>query len=102
MIHQMYFAWLAFQALLAIVVPGPVGIGQLTPAGYQLKYKVNGMYTGAPRLCCVTRFIVVSFLGMSTSPVVFSICNYLTKSCGLNIVTPASAPNDKVSNIPYL
>jgi 7-dehydrocholesterol reductase len=34
--------WLAFQALLAVYLPGPTGYGQLTPAGHVLEYKVNG------------------------------------------------------------
>lgn len=40
---QIYFAWLAFQAVLAVFFPGPDGWGQVTPAGHKLKYKVNGM-----------------------------------------------------------
>jgi 7-dehydrocholesterol reductase len=37
-----YVAWLLFQFLLAVFLPGPTDHGQLTPAGHILKYKVNG------------------------------------------------------------
>jgi hypothetical protein len=38
-----YSAWLIFQALLYIYLPGSASSGQLTPAGYLLKYKTNGL-----------------------------------------------------------
>lgn len=41
--YKIYVAWLAFQAFLALFVPGPVGYGQVTPAGHKLKYNVNGL-----------------------------------------------------------
>eukprot|EP01134_Creolimax_fragrantissima_P005448 CFRG5448T1 len=40
---KMYATWLLFQALLAVVVPGPTGYGQTTPAGHTLEYLVNGL-----------------------------------------------------------
>lgn len=39
----MYFGWLSFQAALYVFLPGPVGYGQMTPAGYKLPYIVNGL-----------------------------------------------------------
>ena len=40
---QLYFAWLAFQALLYVYLPGMIGYGQTTPAGHTLPYIVNGL-----------------------------------------------------------
>ncbi|KAJ3084617.1 hypothetical protein HK102_000606 [Quaeritorhiza haematococci] len=40
---QLYFAWLAFQIFLYMVVPAKIGYGQATPAGYILEYVVNGL-----------------------------------------------------------
>lgn len=39
---RLYFAWLFFQAFLYVFLPGPVGYGQMTPAGHKLPYIVNG------------------------------------------------------------
>ena len=36
----LYFGWLAFQALLYVVLPGKIGYGQMTPAGHLLPYVV--------------------------------------------------------------
>ena len=38
-----YASWLAFQAALYSLLPGPISTGQLTPAGNLLKYKTNGL-----------------------------------------------------------
>ena len=38
-----YSAWLLFQATLYTFLPSDLGTGQLTPAGYQLKYYTNGL-----------------------------------------------------------
>lgn len=38
-----YSAWLAFQIALFTYLPGPLSIGQLTPAGHLLKYTTNGL-----------------------------------------------------------
>ena len=38
-----YATWLAFQATLYSLLPGPISTGQLTPAGNLLKYKTNGL-----------------------------------------------------------
>eukprot|EP00158_Paraphelidium_tribonemae_P008658 Partr_v1_DN28644_c1_g1_i2_m50421 putative )-reductase len=40
---QLLAGWIAFQAVLAEFLPGPIGYGQMTPAGHQLPYKVNGL-----------------------------------------------------------
>ncbi|OAJ41205.1 hypothetical protein BDEG_24839 [Batrachochytrium dendrobatidis JEL423] len=40
---QLYFGWLAFQAVLYSVLPGKIGYGQTTPAGHTLPYVVNGL-----------------------------------------------------------
>ncbi|KAI8823965.1 ergosterol biosynthesis ERG4/ERG24 [Fimicolochytrium jonesii] len=40
---QLYFAWLLFQAALYAFLPGKIGYGQMTPAGYTLPYVVNGL-----------------------------------------------------------
>ena len=40
---QLYFGWLAFQAILYVWLPGPIGYGQMTPAGHKLPYIVNGL-----------------------------------------------------------
>ncbi|KAJ1513409.1 hypothetical protein HMI56_002511 [Coelomomyces lativittatus] len=50
------FAWILFQASLYQYLPGPVGIGQTTPAGYLLKYKVNGL-----RCWCLTHLLYILF-----------------------------------------
>ncbi|KAL7267263.1 hypothetical protein RUND412_010158 [Rhizina undulata] len=38
-----YVAWLAFQTILYLWLPGKTGYGQRTPAGNLLPYKVNGL-----------------------------------------------------------
>lgn len=38
-----YAAWVLFQAVLYAWLPGQIGYGQRTPAGYLLPYRVNGM-----------------------------------------------------------
>lgn len=38
-----YGAWLLFQIVLFAYLPGPLSIGQLTPAGHLLKYTTNGL-----------------------------------------------------------
>ncbi|TPX37052.1 hypothetical protein SmJEL517_g00864 [Synchytrium microbalum] len=40
---QLYFAWLLFQIALAVFLPGKIGYGQMTPAGFTLPYIVNGL-----------------------------------------------------------
>ncbi|KAJ3054573.1 hypothetical protein HK097_001406 [Rhizophlyctis rosea] len=40
---QVYAGWLIFQALCYRFVPGKIGYGQMTPAGYKLPYIVNGL-----------------------------------------------------------
>ncbi|KAJ3175234.1 hypothetical protein HDU87_006316 [Geranomyces variabilis] len=40
---KLYFAWLGFQALLYSYLPGKIGYGQMTPAGFTLPYIVNGL-----------------------------------------------------------
>ncbi|RKO92268.1 ergosterol biosynthesis ERG4/ERG24, partial [Blyttiomyces helicus] len=40
---QLYFAWVAFQAVLYAFLPGKIGYGQTTPAGHTLPYVVNGL-----------------------------------------------------------
>ncbi|KAI8903513.1 ergosterol biosynthesis ERG4/ERG24 [Gorgonomyces haynaldii] len=40
---QLYFAWLSFQVLLYVYLPGKIGYGQTTPAGFTLPYVVNGL-----------------------------------------------------------
>ena len=42
-----YACWLAFQATLYRLLPGPLSTGQLTPAGNLLKYKTNGLLAWA-------------------------------------------------------
>ncbi|KAJ3019496.1 hypothetical protein HKX48_002029 [Thoreauomyces humboldtii] len=44
---QLYFSWLAFQAVLYKFLPGKIGYGQMTPAGYTLPYVVNGLLAWA-------------------------------------------------------
>ncbi|KDQ20237.1 hypothetical protein BOTBODRAFT_125802 [Botryobasidium botryosum FD-172 SS1] len=39
-----YVGWLVFQGLLYAFLPGKIGYGQRTPAGYLLPYKVNGLF----------------------------------------------------------
>ncbi|GAT30143.1 7-dehydrocholesterol reductase [Aspergillus luchuensis] len=38
-----YAAWLSFQGLLYIALPGPTVFGPPTPAGRRLRYKLNGL-----------------------------------------------------------
>jgi len=38
-------AWIIFQALLYVALPGKTGYGQPTPAGHTLPYTVNGLTT---------------------------------------------------------
>lgn len=38
-----YGGWIIFQFLLYVLVPGPIGKGQETPAGHVLSYNVNGL-----------------------------------------------------------
>jgi len=39
----MYFGWIVFQGLLFGYMPGRLTKGQITPAGYELSYIVNGL-----------------------------------------------------------
>ncbi|KAJ3192963.1 7-dehydrocholesterol reductase [Entophlyctis luteolus] len=39
----LFSGWLIFQAALYAFLPGPIGYGQMTPAGFVLPYIVNGM-----------------------------------------------------------
>ncbi len=32
----LYFGWLAYSALCYVILPGPIGYGQVTPANYKL------------------------------------------------------------------
>ena len=38
-----YALWILFQAALYTFLPGPLSIGQVTPAGHLLKYRTNGL-----------------------------------------------------------
>ncbi len=38
---QLYFGWLAFQAVLYTILPAKIGYGQRTPAGHLLPYVVR-------------------------------------------------------------
>jgi 7-dehydrocholesterol reductase len=38
-----YIGWLLFQAMLYTFLPSKLGTGQLTPAGYLLQYRINGL-----------------------------------------------------------
>ncbi|KAB8079703.1 ergosterol biosynthesis ERG4/ERG24 [Aspergillus leporis] len=38
-----YAAWLAFQAIMYIYLPGREALGPVTPAGRRLRYKLNGL-----------------------------------------------------------
>lgn len=38
-----YAAWLAFQALLYVYLPGREALGPITPGGRRLRYKLNGL-----------------------------------------------------------
>ncbi|KAJ7585374.1 7-dehydrosterol-delta 7-reductase [Mycena floridula] len=40
---RLYGLWVAFQAVLCIILPGTTGYGDRTPAGNRLKYKINGL-----------------------------------------------------------
>jgi len=40
---KIFVVWELFQLVLYLFVPGPVGMGQETPAGHKLKYNVNGL-----------------------------------------------------------
>ncbi|KAI8819060.1 ergosterol biosynthesis ERG4/ERG24 [Chytriomyces cf. hyalinus JEL632] len=39
----LFFGWLFFQAALYAFLPGQIGYGQMTPAGFVLPYVVNGL-----------------------------------------------------------
>ncbi|TPX65657.1 hypothetical protein SpCBS45565_g05041 [Spizellomyces sp. 'palustris'] len=41
---RLFFGWLLFQGLLYAYLPGKIGYGQTTPAGYTLPYVVNGLF----------------------------------------------------------
>jgi 7-dehydrocholesterol reductase len=47
----LYFGWLFFQGLLYVILPGKMGYGQRTPAGYLLPYVVRKRF-----------FILLNFL----------------------------------------
>ena len=55
-----YAAWVSLQALFFTLLPGPVSIGQMTPAGNQLEYKTNGLLAWAITHCVV---VVAGTLG---------------------------------------
>jgi len=57
-----YGIWILFQATLYQFLPSALSTGQLTPAGYLLKYRTNGLLAW-----CVTHAL---FLG-------FSVCGFL-------------------------
>lgn len=40
---MIYFAWMAFQVILCVMLPGKKARGQVTPAGHQLTYTCNGL-----------------------------------------------------------
>lgn len=50
----LYLAWIGFQALLEIVLPGPTTEGAPLPDGRRLDYKLNGLLA-----LCVTVFLAV-------------------------------------------
>ena len=40
---KLYCVWFLWQAILYAFLPGPIGIGQATPAGHELPYNCNGL-----------------------------------------------------------
>ncbi|OJZ85106.1 hypothetical protein ASPFODRAFT_190991 [Aspergillus luchuensis CBS 106.47] len=46
-----YAAWLTFQGLLYIALPGPTVFGPPTPAGRRLRYKLNGLAAWIVTVC---------------------------------------------------
>lgn len=46
-----YAAWLSFQGLLYIALPGPTVFGPPTPAGRRLRYKLNGLAAWIVTVC---------------------------------------------------
>ncbi|KTW28611.1 uncharacterized protein T551_02461 [Pneumocystis jirovecii RU7] len=54
-----YSGWVVFQGILYKILPGKTGFGQMTPAGYCLSYKVNGLR--AYILTHVLFFVLVHF-----------------------------------------
>jgi hypothetical protein len=43
-VHYSYAGYLVFQAALYHFLPGKLSVGQLTPAGHLLKYRINGLF----------------------------------------------------------
>ena len=39
----LYFGWIMVQAVFYLIMPGPVGYGQMTPGGNIIKYNCNGL-----------------------------------------------------------
>lgn len=54
-------AWIAFQVVLYVVLPGPVETGQPTPAGHVLSYRLNGW---AAWFVSVGAFLLASAAGV--------------------------------------
>ena len=48
-----YAAWVSLQALLYSLLPGPISLGQMTPAGNLLEYKTNGLLAWVVTHCIV-------------------------------------------------
>ena len=64
----LYFGWMSLQAIFYLLMPGPIGYGQMTPGGNVLKYNCNGLnswiFTHSVLLCGV-------LLGMFRSTILF-------------------------------
>eukprot|EP00126_Sphaerothecum_destruens_P005669 Sdes_comp18949_c0_seq1m9457 len=50
--------WLLVQLCLYLFLPGPIGYGQLTPAGHILQYKVNGLNAWIVTHVCMAAAVI--------------------------------------------
>jgi 7-dehydrocholesterol reductase len=55
---KLYLSWVAFQAIIYVIVPGRIAHGQITPGGHLLPYCVNGWnaYWISIALFCIGSF----------------------------------------------
>ena len=55
-------AWVALQAVLALLLPGRLGFGGITPAGHRMTYRLNGLSAGLVTLGLLALAVVAGLV----------------------------------------
>lgn len=82
-------AWIAWQAVLYMYLPGPSVLGEFTPAGHKLTYKLNGSYAWA-----LTHVVYFGLAAMGCIDAAFIPKNWSSLIAAMNLaglVAPAGA-----------